>query len=44
MVEIGHPKFTTNANGAVEVRQRGLEGKHLLAGYVTILGRISEAD
>jgi hypothetical protein len=31
MVEIAHPKLKMNTNGAVEVRQRGLEGKRLLA-------------
>ena len=44
MVEIAHPKFTMNANGAVDVRQRGLEDKHLLASYFIVPGCIGDGD
>ena len=44
MVEIGYPNLTMNANGAVDVRQRRLEGTRLLAGYVIVLWRIRDAE
>jgi hypothetical protein len=44
MVEIAHPKLTMNTNGAVDVRQRGLEGNRLLVGNVIVLGRISDTE
>jgi len=44
MVEIAHPKFMMNANGAVDVRQRGLEDKHLLASYFIVPGCIGDGD
>jgi hypothetical protein len=33
-----------NANGTVDVRQRGLEDMRLLNGYVIVLGRISDIE
>jgi hypothetical protein len=44
MVEIAHPKLTMNANGAVDMRQRGLEDECLLASYFIFSGRIGNGD
>jgi len=38
MVEIANPKLSMNSHGAVDVRQRGLEGKRLLLAYVIVFG------
>jgi len=44
LVEIAQPKFTMDTNGAVDVRQRGLEDKLLLAGYFIFPGLIGNGD
>jgi hypothetical protein len=44
MVEIAYPKLTMNANGAGDVRQRGLEDKHLLASNFIVPGCIGDCD
>src|SRR5208337_2193319 len=44
MVEIAHPKLTMNANGAVDMRQRGLEDNHLLASNFIVPGCIGDGD
>ncbi len=44
MVEIAHPKLTMNANGAVDVRQRHLEDKHLLVSNFIVPGCIGDGE
>jgi hypothetical protein len=41
MVEIAQPKLTMDTNGAVDVRQRGLEGERLLASYFIFPGALA---
>ena len=44
MVEIAQSKLSMNSHGAVDMGQRGLEGKRLLFAYVIVLRRIGDAN
>jgi hypothetical protein len=44
VVAIADPEFAMNANGAVDVRQRGLEDIHLLSHYFIFPGYMGDGD